>query len=386
VTVEVADAATGRTCAIRARYLVGCDGANSEVRSALGLEMLGNPALTHTTNVIFRCAGFEGLHDKRPAYRYIFLDGDGVWATLVAINGRDQWRFSIVGTSDDAHERSEAEIRAAIRRAVGREFDYEILSVVPWRRREQVASRFQNGRGFIAGDAAHCMSPTGGFGMNTGFGDAVDLAWKFAAMEESWGGPRLLDSYTIERQPVARRNVAEASGNLGRMMERRRCPAVHDATPEGDRQRGALGREFSEAMSREWRPLGIHLGYVYDASPIVAAERGPAPADDVLTYAPSTRPGARAPHVWLKDGQSTLDLFGRKFTLIALGGSQANELVAAARRGGLPLDVVALDDPNVAAAYERHLTLVRPDGHVAWRGDAVPADTNALVNLVRGAA
>jgi 2-polyprenyl-6-methoxyphenol hydroxylase-like FAD-dependent oxidoreductase len=386
VTAEVADA-EGGTRSIRARYLVGCDGAGSEVRAALGLEMLGNPVLTYTTNVIFRCDGLESLHDIAPAYRYIFLDCDGVWATLVAINGRDQWRFSIVGSSDDAHERSEAEIRGAIRRAVGRDFDYEIVSVLPWRRRELVADRFQSGRGFIAGDAAHSMSPTGGFGMNTGVGDAVDLSWKIAAMEEGWGGPRLLGSYTVERRPVAQRNVAEASGNLGRMMKRRHFSAIHDATPEGDRQRRALGAEFSEAMSREWRPLGIHLGYVYENSPIVCPDGTSAPPDEPTSYAPTTRPGARAPHVWLKDSRSTLDLFGRGFTLVATGATpaEASPLVEAARRARLPLDVAQIAEPAVAAAYERRLVLIRPDGHVAWRGDAAPTNAAAVIDRVRGA-
>jgi 2-polyprenyl-6-methoxyphenol hydroxylase-like FAD-dependent oxidoreductase len=391
VSVELASEQTGETRRVRARYLVGCDGASSEVRSALGIPMLGNPVLTHTTNVIFRCAGFERLHDMAPAYRYIFLDREGVWATLVAINGRDEWRFSIVGSGEDDRERSEDEIRAAIRRAVGRDFAFELLSVMPWRRRELVAERFQEGRAFIAGDAAHCMSPTGGFGMNTGVGDAVDLSWKLAAVEGGWGGERLLESYTMERRPVAQRNVAEASANLARMMARRATPAIHDPTPEGDRQRRALGREFSEAMSREWRPLGIHLGYVYEDSPLIWPDGTPAPPDDPTSYAPTARPGSRAPHVWLGGGsnpggaRSTLDLFGRGFTLLVLGAAaDTDPLVAAARRIGLPLEVARIDDAAVAAAYERRLVLVRPDGHVAWRGDALPAAA-ALVDRVRGA-
>jgi hypothetical protein len=174
-------------------------------------------------------------------------------------------------------------------------------------------------------------------------------------------------------------------------MARRQTPAIHDATPEGDRQRLRLGDEFSEAMSREWRPLGIHLGYVYENSPVIWPDGTPAPPDDPTNYTPSARPGSRAPHVWLRDGsnaegaRSTLDLFGRSFTLLTLGAASVEPLLAAARRVGMPLDVERIDDPAVAAAYERRLVLVRPDGHVAWRGDALPEDAAALVDRVRGA-
>src|SRR5262249_28317102 len=152
------------------------------------------------------------LHDKGRAYRFIILGPEGTWATIVAINGRDQWRFSLIGSAEP-RELSTDEIHAAIRRAVGKNFDYEILSVVPWVRRELVAERYRNGHGFILGAAAHMMSPTGGFGMNPGVGDAVDLSWKLCAVLEGWGSDALLDSFDAERQPVGARNVAEASRN-----------------------------------------------------------------------------------------------------------------------------------------------------------------------------
>lgn len=388
VTVTVEDGASGDTYAIRAAYLVGCDGANSDVREALGIEMLGNPVLTHTTNVIFQSAGFEALHDMAPGYRYIFLDTDGVWATLVAINGSDRWRFSIVGNPEDDHERGEDEIRAAIAKAVGVDFGYEILSVLPWRRRELVAERLREGRGYLAGDAAHCMSPTGGFGMNTGVGDAVDLSWKLTAMLQGWGGALLPDSYTIERRPVAHRNVTESSGNLGRMMERRHYPAIHDTTQEGDDQRRELGEVFSQAMMREWRTVGIHLGYVYEGSPVICPDGTPAPPDDPANYDQTTRPGSRAPHVWLADGRSTLDLFGKGFVLLRLGADAPDgaALAEAASRAGMPLTVIALDEAGTVAAYEHKLVLVRPDGHVVWRGDAEPGDPAAVIDRVRGVA
>src|SRR5579884_1381702 len=247
VAAIVENVETGARERILARYIVGCDGARSTVREQLGIAMHGNPVLTYTTNVIFRCPHLLSLHNRGKAYRHIFIGPEGTWSTIVAINGRDEWRFSIIGGAQQREYTTE-EIEAAIRRAVGCDFDFEILSVLPWVRRELVAERYRSGRGFIAGDAAHVMSPTGGFGMNTGIGDAVDLCWKLAAVLEGWGHDRLLDSYGVERQPVAARNVAEASANLRRMLSVGPHPDLLDDTPEGAATRQKVGREFSESM------------------------------------------------------------------------------------------------------------------------------------------
>ncbi len=386
VTAEVENSETGRRETLRALYLVGCDGAASPVREKLGIQMHGKPVITYTTNVIFRCPNLVSLHDKGKGYRHIFVGPQGTWATIVAINGRDQWRFSLIGSAEKKTVTND-EIGAAIRRAAGFDFEFEILSVLPWVRRELVAENFGKGRVFIAGDAAHLMSPTGGFGMNTGIQDAVDLSWKFDAALAGWAGPRLLGSYEIERRPVALRNVAEASGNLGRMRSPGENAALLDPTPEGEAVRQKLGREFTAAMTREWHTLGIHLGYRYDDSPVIWPDGTPAPPLDVMTYEQTARPGARAPHVWLKDGRSTLDLYGRGFVLLRLGvdAPAAAPLIEAARQRGVPLTEVALDEPEVARAYERKLVLVRPDGHVAWRDDKMPPDPLRLIDCIRGA-
>lgn len=386
VTATVENADTGAREEIIARYIVGCDGARSLVRETLGIPMRGNPALTYTTNVIFRCADLLTLHDKGKAYRHILIGPEGTWATVVAINGRDQWRFSIIGNSAQ-REYTAAEIEAAIRRAVGRDFEFEIVSVLPWVRRELVADSYREDRAFIAGDAAHAMSPTGGFGMNTGIGDAVDLSWKFAAVLQGWGSDGLLDSYTAERQPVGARNVAEASGNLRRMLSVGRHANIADDTPEGVATRKKVGAEFSDLMRREWFTLGIHLGYRYENSPICWPDGTPAPPDEARTYEQTARPGHRAPHAWIADGRSTLDLFGRGFTLIGFGATaaEAAPLIDAARTRGVPIEFVPLDNPNIAALYRRKFVLVRPDGHVAWRGDRMPDDPQRLIDVVRGA-
>ncbi|MGE0653938.1 MAG: FAD-dependent oxidoreductase [Alphaproteobacteria bacterium] len=388
VTVEVEDIKAGKTRKLRAAYLVGCDGASSAVRDAAGLKLSGTPVLTYTVNVIFRCAGFERLHYKKPGYRFIFIDDQGTWATVVAINGRDEWRFSIVRASEgERRDIPESEIREAIRRAIGVDFDYEILSVLHWTRRELVANAYHNGRVFIAGDSAHMNSPTGGFGMNTGVQDAVDLSWKLDGALKGWGGAGLLASYTAERQPTGTRMVREASGNLARMLSPSPDPVRVLDSPEGEAARARLGVDFAKAMEREWRTLGMHLGFFYENSPIVVPDGTPAPEDNIMVYHQTARPGHRAPHVWLARDKSTLDLFGHGFVLLRLGADapDAGAFEQAARAVGLPLQVVALDHPDVVRHYERKLVLVRPDGHVAWRADAVPNDAAAVIDRVRGA-
>jgi 2-polyprenyl-6-methoxyphenol hydroxylase-like FAD-dependent oxidoreductase len=390
VQARLRNTVSGDIETVEADYLVGCDGGSSAVRQALGIEMEGEPVLTYTTNVVFRCDGLEKLHHMQPGYRYIFIGPEGTWATLVAINGRDQWRFSLVG---DGHKRklTEEEARTAIMRAMGKPFDFEILSMLPWVRRQLVAKTYGRGRVFIAGDAAHLTSPTGGFGMNTGLLDVVNLSWKLAASVQGWGGDDLLASYGIEQQPVAVRNVGEAGENLKRMLSPRILkpdPAVFDQnSPELEAARREYGQRYTEMMRREWFSIGIHLGYVYEGSPIVAPDGTPCPPQEVSSYTPTARPGARAPHVWLADGRSMLDLFGRGFVLLRFGpqAPAAGALQSAARAVKLPLEVVDIDHAEAARLYERRLVLVRPDGQVAWRGDALPQDCKALVDLVRGA-
>src|SRR3954454_21073125 len=159
VRAEVRDTLSGYTETIEADYLVGTDGGASTVREQLGIGMSGTPTLTYTTNVIFRCPDFPALHDKGLGYRFIFIGPEGTWLTIVAVNGSDRFRMSIVGTPEKINH-SDDDIRAALKRAMGRDFDYEILSVMRWVRRELVAESYGTRRVFLAGDAAHLMSPT----------------------------------------------------------------------------------------------------------------------------------------------------------------------------------------------------------------------------------
>ena len=389
VIATVRDNLTGAMRTLEAQYLVGTDGGGSIVRERLGIGMSGHPALTYTTNVIFRCADFVSLHDKGKGYRFIFIGPEGTWLTIVAINGGDRFRMSIVGSADKVSH-TEADIHDLLKRAMGKDFDYEILSVMRWVRRELVADSYGRGRIYLAGDSVHLTSPTGAMGMNTGMQDAVDLGWKLDAVLKGWAGAGLLSTYEYERKPVAVRNIKASTDNLERMLAPRTThkppPEVFQPGPKGDAARKAYGDWYTELMSHEWFMNGYHLGYRYDDSPVIVPDGTPAPPLEGRTYTQVARPGARAPHVWLANGRSTLDLYGRGFVLLRLGAdSPAGEgLQGAARERKVPLEVVAIEAPDVLQAYERRLVLVRPDGHVAWRADTEPADAHAIIDRVRG--
>jgi 2-polyprenyl-6-methoxyphenol hydroxylase-like FAD-dependent oxidoreductase len=385
VTATIVDAA-GNEETIEADFLIGADGGASTVRQGLGIAMTGNAALTYTTNVIFRCPDFWRLHDKKKGYRFIFIGPEGTWCTLVAIDGYDRFRFSIIG---DTTRRilSEADVRASIVRAMGKDFDFEILSIVPWVRREMVADSYGTKRVFLTGDAAHLNSPTGAFGMNTGMQDSVDLGWKLAAMVQGWGGDRLLASYEIERRPVALRNVEEASANLRRMLssQQKLSPLVFAQGAAADAARKEFGEFYTQIMKHEWFTLNIHLGYRYDHSPIICGDGTPAPDDPPMTYTQTARPGSRAPHVWLAPGVSTLDLFGREYVLLAMNPSlDVRPLAEAAEQRSVPFKIVEISDRAVKDAYVDKLVLVRPDGFVCWRSDHLPNDPVGLIDVVRG--
>jgi FAD binding domain-containing protein/aromatic ring hydroxylase-like protein len=226
---------------------------------------------------------------------------------------------------------------------------------------------------FLAGDCAHQNTPTGGYGMNTGMGDAVDLGWKLAAALKGWGGPALLDSYDAERRPVALRNVEEATRNF-QLRSFAAIPELMEASAAGEAQRRKLGDEILANTGRELLSDGIAMGYRYEGSPVVCADGSAPPPSSVTEYLQTSFAGARAPHARLRDGRSTLDCFGKSFVLLRLGrdAPAVSPVEQAAERRAVPLATVSLEEPEACAIYERKLVLVRPDGHVAWRGDALP--------------
>jgi 2-polyprenyl-6-methoxyphenol hydroxylase-like FAD-dependent oxidoreductase len=378
---------TGVEETLAAAYLVGCDGAESAVRERLGIRFLGEGRLSSSLSIYFRSPELARIHDKGWARFYRMLDESGHWADLVAIDGRELWRLTLLDLDGPAAAAA-VDVDATVRRAAGRPFAYEVLSTLAWERRDQLAEHYGRGRTFIAGDAAHILSPTGGLGMNTGIGDAADLSWKIQATLDGWGGPQLLATYELERRATAQLSIDASTAYFRRT--RRLFPKgepYREDSPAGAAAREHFARDLA-TMEREgtlYVSEHLKIGYCYEGSPICVADGTPPPVVRGMDYIPNARPGARAPHVWLDDGRSLLDLFGDGFVLLRLGAApDPGPLVAAARERGVPLRVVDLDRPDALALYERALVLVRPDGHVAWRGDALPDDPGELIDVVRG--
>jgi 2-polyprenyl-6-methoxyphenol hydroxylase-like FAD-dependent oxidoreductase len=366
---------SGEVFSIHSKYLVGCDGGRSRIREALGIEMTGKGVLTNTTNVIFECGNFNDLHDKRPGYRYMFVGPNGTWATIVAINGSNQWRMSIIGDRNDRPEYTEEDLKEFAYKALGKPFDLKIISTLRWTRSELVANQYHQGRVFIAGDACHLTSPTGGLGMNTGIGDAVDISWKIAAVLEDWGKEGLLDAYDIERRPVALRITQFSTGNLSIMKSVPTHENIDKAGSIGDEFRAKAGKALLDGLKREWFSQNMHLGNRYINSPICvyteveSAEALKADFDDPINYQQSTKVGVRAPHAWIEPGKSTLDLFGREFVLILSHSADknfANQFQLVANELQIPLQILVVTQESVEVVYDRPYVLVRPDGHIAW--------------------
>jgi hypothetical protein len=265
-----------------------------------------------------------------------------------------------------------------------------MLYVGQWRMNLLLADRYGEGRVFLAGDAVHLVIPTGGLGMNTGVGDAIDLSWKLAATLAGWGGPKLLASYEIERRQVGERNVA-ASGFATQGRRRWRAlyrPDIRERTPAGAALREALARVADVEQHKATEMIGAELGYRYVGSPLIASEPEEGPEFDFMVYTPTTWAGARLPHVWLNDGSAMQDRigYGHGYTLLRLGGAKTdvNALQRAFAAIGTPLQVLDVADARARDVYGYDLLLLRPDMHVAWRGNEAPAEPTKLAALATG--
>jgi 2-polyprenyl-6-methoxyphenol hydroxylase-like FAD-dependent oxidoreductase len=383
VTATLRDQHSGRTETVRAGYLVGCDGFASTVRELLGIAIRGEPHLDWSMTVYLRIPDLFAACDKEKAFRYVFVGPEGTWSFLSIVDGKELWRLQLVDV-DEARLQS-LDIPALVRRCFGCDIPYTIEDKSMWVRKRTVADRFGDGRVFLAGDAAHAHPPNGGLGMNTGIQDAFDLGWKLAATLAGWGGEALLESYDHERRPACARAAEVSLANYRRLVSAAQRAEIYAPTPAGEAARRAIGAGLVEENEKSWHPVGVHLGYIYHPSPIVVPDGTQKPPDDTIGYAPTAFPGARAPHAWLADGRSILDLFGAGFVLLAFADAPTAALERAAAARGVPLTVHRIEQREIADLYGRALVLVRPDGHVAWRGDRLPEDALALIDTVRGA-
>jgi 2-polyprenyl-6-methoxyphenol hydroxylase-like FAD-dependent oxidoreductase len=356
----------GATETQRAAYLVGCDGGASTVRKQLGIGLAGQGRIRKLRQALFRS---DALYERIPMGkgRHYHIAVAPLFPFIILQDSTRHWTLHAAAESDE-------QMVTIFRDALGMPIDFALLSVNEWTQHLLCAERYRDGRVFIAGDAAHLVIPTGGLGMNTGVGDASDLAWKLAATLAGWGGPGLLDAYETERRQIGLRNV-KASGAA--MQGRNTWRA---APPE------EMGRRFDAEQRKVTEILGIEAGYRYVDSPLICAESGEAPDPDDRSYVPTTWPGARLPHVWLDDGTALHDRLRDGYTLLRLGGTRTDTapLEHALHASGAPLAVLDVPDTRSRELYERDLVLVRPDLHVVWRGNALAGEHERIAAVATG--
>ncbi len=368
--VTVAVDADGEVAEIRADYVLGCDGAHSVVREAIGAVYEGQDAARPNFGMVFRAPELaRHVHVGRAVHYHVVnpeapgllgpIDLEGTW-----------WIISFGVDAERGHREGERIIAAA----TGVALDVEVLSRDPWNARMQLADRCRVGRVFLAGDAAHLNPPHGGHGLNTGIGDAVDLGWKLAAVLDGWADAHLLDTYEAERRPLQERIIAEATENMQVLGPELVVPDLAADSAAGQAARRRAHDRIQDTKRQQFHALDLILDWNYETAEIAGDE--------------AARAGRRLPHTRLGDGRSLYDELGEGFTLLQLADSRdaGAGLRAAATRRGVPLRVVDLTGDRLAERYGAALVLVRPDQHVAWRGDAPPQDVERLIDRVRGAA
>ena len=387
MTAIARDLDSGEPVTIRCRYLAGCDGGRSTVRKAIGAELAGIPIYQRVQSTYFRAQKLKSLLRGEPAWMYLAFNPRRC-GTMMAIDGQETWLIHNFLYNDEPDYDS-VDRDWAIRNIIGAPpgFEYEIISREDWIGRRLVADKFQNGRVFIAGDAAHLWIPHAGYGMNAGIADAADLAWMLAAVLNGWAEPALLDAYQAERQPITDQ-VSRFAFNMAKQVSQQRREISADierADASGEAMRAKIGQEAYDLYVQQQCCGGLNFGYFYGASPVIAYDGAAHPVYSMGSFESSSVPGCRAPHFWLSDKRSLYDALGDGYGLIRFDRDVAVDgLVAAAKRRGVPFKVLHIDDAEAAALYAKKLVLVRPDRHVAWRADVEPDDPLALIDLIRG--
>jgi 2-polyprenyl-6-methoxyphenol hydroxylase-like FAD-dependent oxidoreductase len=389
--VAVRDRRTGATETLAGPALVAADGAASTIRAELGLAMDGDRDLLHIVNCYFRADIERHLGDRRGVL--FFVSNDRVNGVLQPLDGAGRWLCQIgVGAAEHSLEVFTRErARDWIRAAVGvDDLEPEVLSLGLWKLNATVVERLVQGRVVLCGDAAHQFPPTGGLGVNTGLQGMHNAMWKLAYAVQGRAGWPLVATYDAERREVAREIAAQSlqnSINVGRI----------NAAAVAGADSGLSAEQVVAESHRYGNHLGVELGAAYASAAVVPdGTSPPAVGDAYADYAPSATPGCRAPHVWLgpAGGLSTLDLVGTGFALLAApaGGDWRSAAAGAAGELGVPVDCYVAGGPGLrdggrfAPAYGLEAggaTLVRPDGHVAWRQATGPADGPALAGTLR---
>ena len=391
VTLQAEHTDGRQRCTVRARYAVGCDGPRSLVRRTLGIGMEGESRVVrdwmggkmHAT--YFRSRELYRLIPGDKAWMYLSFNQDRR-SFMAAIDGTEEFVFhSQFRPGEDDENVSPAQAHAMFCQALGTECPIEPISSTSWHAGHAlVAQRYGDSRVFIAGDAAHLFTPTGGLGYNTAIEDVANLGWKLAAVLQGWAPAALLATYDLERQPLGVRNTSRARAFAHAIGNFLPDPNLEASGPAGEAARRAAGAFLGEHLEREFNIPGITFGGRYDGSPIIVADGTAPPPDEVNRYVPTACPGGRAPHAWLADGRSLFDGLGPDFTVLVMkpDAADAHGVARHAQASGVPVSVLHLDSEELREAYGADLGLIRPDQHVAWRGDSAQALAGAIPRAI----
>jgi 2-polyprenyl-6-methoxyphenol hydroxylase-like FAD-dependent oxidoreductase len=389
VIATARNVATGAARAIRAVYLVGCDGGQSTTRKAIGATFKGDAVVQRVQSTYINAPALLEIIPGQPGWGMFSLNPtrSGV---VYAIDGRARWLIHNYLRDDEADFDS-VDRDWAIRTILGvdRAFTYDIISKEDWFGRRLIADKFRDRRVFICGDAAHIWVPFAGYGMNAGIADAENLAWLLAAHLNGWAPPAILDAYEAERLPITDQVSRFAMNHAIAMAKHRKAvPADIDRNDEtGDAIRREVGQAMYDLNVQQYCCAGLNFGYFYDRSPLIAYDGEPAPDYGMGHFTRSTVPGCRLPHIMLAHGGSLYDALGPWYTLLRFNPDTdiaSFERAAAAQR--VPLRVLDLSIADRQAPIAHNLLLARPDRHIAWRGDVAPSDPSALIARIKGAA
>jgi 2-polyprenyl-6-methoxyphenol hydroxylase-like FAD-dependent oxidoreductase len=383
------DLDTGQTIRITCQYMVGCDGGSSLVRKGIGATFEGDAVIARTQTCYIRAPKLIEMQTEKPAWATFTLNPRRS-GNVYAIDGRERWVVHNYLRPDEAD--FEAVDRDwAIRTILGvdESFQYEILSKEDWFGRRLIANKFRDRRVFIAGDAAHIWVPYAGYGMNAGIADAMNLSWLLAAHLNGWAPAAILDAHERERHPITEQVSHYVMDHAHAMAgQRGAVPTnIEEDSADGAAARSKLGKAAYDLNVQQYCCDGLNFGIFYDSSPIIAHETSEAaPGYTMANFTASTVPGCRTPHFWLGEGRSLYDAMGSDYTLLRFDpDADAGPLLAAAQAKGIPLTLLDIDRSAAPDCYRHTLLLSRPDQHVAWRGDRLPADSTRLCELIRGA-
>jgi 2-polyprenyl-6-methoxyphenol hydroxylase-like FAD-dependent oxidoreductase len=388
-SASLRDLETGAVRRLGCRYLIGCDGARSVVRKAIGAGLSGDAVVQRVQSTYIRAPGLIDRQQVAPAWGTGSINPRRS-GMVYAIDGSERWllhNYMKPGEGDFETVDRDACIRTIL--GVGADFSYDIISREDWYGRRLIAEKFRDRCAFIAGDAAHIWVPYAGYGMNAGIADAMNLSWLLAAHLNGWAPPSILDAYEAERWPITSQVSRFAMSHAEAEIRRRGTipDEIEEAGPRGELARREIGRLTYEINVQQYACAGLNFGTYYDRSPIIAYDGAQHPSYTMDSYTPSDVPGCRTPHLWCEDGRSLYDAMGPEFTLLRFDAAiDVAALKAAARKRGVPLKVLDLEQQNTAIFYGGGLVLSRPDQHVAWRGDHSPADPLEVIDRVRGAA